>query len=176
MRTISRTSLAAAAFDAWLTECVILSRDGTILASNDAWRRFGEQNGALGRSGPGANYLRVTRAAVDNGDETAEVVLDSLEAVLSGNAPRARLDYPCHSPSEQRWFRLYAVPLPGEREVLVGHDDISDLVLRSQPACLELCSGAVVPTDTGLERVCRRTDNRIARAILTADAPGWWTS
>ncbi len=93
------------------------------------WRRFGEDNGAGARCGPGTNYLRVTQAAVASGDETAEVVLDSLEAVLSGNAPRARLDYPCHSPDEQRWFRLHAATLPGRREVLVVHDDISDLVL-----------------------------------------------
>ena len=61
-------------------------------------------------------------AAVDSGDETAEVVLDSLEAVLSGNAPRARLDDPCHSPDEQRSLRLHAATLPGRREVLVVHD------------------------------------------------------
>lgn len=129
MQTRSRITLIAAAFDAWPTESVILSPDGTILAANGAWRRFGEDNGAGARCGPGTNYLRVTQAAVASGDETAEVVLDSLEAVLSGSAPRARLDYPCHSPDEQRWFRLLAATLPGRREVLVVHDDISDLVL-----------------------------------------------
>ncbi len=129
MTTRNRVTLIAAAFDAWPAECVILALDGTILAANRAWRQFGEDNGAGARCGPGTNYLRVTRAAVASGDETAEVVLDSLEAVLSGNAPRAQLDYPCHSPGEQRWFRLHAMTLPGRGEVLVAHDDISDLVL-----------------------------------------------
>ena len=132
--TRSRIGLVLASFDAWPTEGVILAPDGTIIAANGAWRRFGEANGAGARCGPGTNYLRVTQAAVANGDETAEVALNSLEAVLSGNAPRARLDYPCHSPDEQRWFRLHAAMLPGRHEVLVVHDDISDLVLDgSQP-------------------------------------------
>ncbi len=145
VNTRSRIGLVAAAFYAWPAECVILSPDGTILAANDAWRRFGEANGAGARCGPGTNYLRVTHAAVASGDVAAEVAMASLEAVLSGYAPRAQLDYPCHSPDEQRWFRLHAATLPGRHEVLVVHDDISDLVLgKSQPAASDV---AAVPVN-----------------------------
>lgn len=128
-KTRSQIALVAAAFYSWPAECVILSPDGTIIVANGAWRRFGEANGAGARCGPGTNYLQVTHAAVASGDETAEVALASLEAVFSGCAPRAQLNYPCHSPDEQRWFRLYAAMLPGRHEVLVVHEDISGLVL-----------------------------------------------
>ena len=128
-KTRSQIALVAAAFYSWPAECVILSPDGTIIVANGAWRRFGEANGAGARCGPGTNYLQVTQAAVASGDETAEVALASLEAVLSGCAPRAQLNYPCHSPDEQRWFRLHAAMLPGRHEVLVVHEDISGLVL-----------------------------------------------
>lgn len=127
--TRSRMARTAAVFDAWPTECVVLSQDGMILAANGAWRRFGEDNGAGARCGPGTNYLRVTEAAAVSGDEVAMVALSALEAVLSGNALQAQLDYPCHSPKQQRWFRLRAEPLPGRREVLVMHDDITEYVL-----------------------------------------------
>lgn len=127
MHTRSKLALTAAAFDAWPSECAVLAPDGTILLVNEAWRRYGDENGAGALCGPGADYLRVTQRAADTGDDVAGVVLASLTAVLSGNAPRARLDYPCHSPDQQRWFRLTAEPLPGRPEVLVVHDDITHL-------------------------------------------------
>jgi nitrogen fixation/metabolism regulation signal transduction histidine kinase len=139
-RTRSQLALVAAAFYSWPAECVILSPDGTIMVANGAWRRFGEANGAGARCGPGTNYLQVTHAAVASGDETAEVALASLEAVLSGCAPRAQLNYPCHSPDEQRWFRLHAAMLPGRHEVLVVHEDISGLVLgKGKQAVSDVC-------------------------------------
>ena len=105
-----------------------MATDGTLLAVNQAWRRFGEENGAGALCGPGANYLRVTRRAADGGDDTAAVVLAALEAVLGGGAPRACMDYPCHAPLTQRWFRLRAERLPGRRELLITHQDITAAV------------------------------------------------
>ena len=105
-------ALTAAAFDAWPSACAVVAPDGMILAVNTAWRTFGEQNGAGSRCGPGTNYLDVTDRAAAAGDEVAGAVAAALTAVFSGDAPTARIDYPCHSPQQQRWFRLHARPLP----------------------------------------------------------------
>jgi hypothetical protein len=72
----------------------------------------------------GVNYLDTCSRAADSGDELAAVVGAALTAVLTGHAPEAALDYPCHSPSEQRWFHLTVRPLLGGRRAVVLHDRI----------------------------------------------------
>ena len=130
--TRNALALTVAAFDAWPSECAVLAADGMILSVNAAWRRFGDRNGAGSRCGPGVNYLAVTDRAAASGDEVAAVVAAALTAVFTGDAPTARVDYPCHSPHEQRWFRLHAQPLPGRRNVLLVHDDITGHVQQSR--------------------------------------------
>ena len=46
--------------------------------------------------------------------------------MLEAHAPRASVSYPCHSPTEQRWFRVHAMPLAGRRDVLIVHDDVTE--------------------------------------------------
>jgi hypothetical protein len=81
----------------------ILDTSGTILAVNDTWREFAEANGLrLPNDGVGANYLQY----IDDGEFRRD-----LEAFLAGRRNLFTLVYPCHSPSEKRWFSLIAIPL-----------------------------------------------------------------
>ena len=150
----SRLGLAAAAFDGMPGQCAVIDPLGTVLVVNRAWRRFGEDNGADARCGVGANYLAVTERAAATGDPFAGAVLAALTAVLEAHAPRASVSYPCHSPTEQRWFRVHAMPLPGRRDVLIVHDDVTEEVhgqvrvqsQRVRPAALPVPrSGRPVP-------------------------------
>ena len=118
----STLGLMIAAFEASPRELVILAPEGTILAVNEAWRRFGRDNGAGSRCGVGVNYLHVTERAAAGGDEIAVTVLAALTAVFDGHTARATMDYACHSPLRQHWFRLQAERLPDRREVLLTHD------------------------------------------------------
>lgn len=122
---LSRARLAAAAFDVLPGEAVVLDSDGVVLVVNEAWRQFGRANGAGAGCGAGVDYLGVCRRSAAAGDQVAAVVAAALSAVLTGGAPEARVDYPCHAPDEQRWFRLVARPLAGQRRVLVVHDRIA---------------------------------------------------
>ena len=132
--TRNTRAMTLAAFEACPSEYAILASDGMILAVNTAWRQFGEQNGAGSRCGPGTNYLSVTQRAAESGDEIAATVAAALDAVFTGNAPSARIDYPCHSPQQQRWFRLHARPLPQRPEILLVHDDITDHIQTTRLA------------------------------------------
>ena len=50
----------------------------------------------------------------------------SLQQVLSGRSDHYRVTYPCHSPTEQRWFVMNASALRGsEQGAVVSHFDIS---------------------------------------------------
>ena len=119
---LGRTLLAGAAFDVIPGVGAVLDSSGVILLVNESWRRFGRENGAGAACGVGIDYLRTCDRAAESGDELAGVVSAALTAVLAGHAPEAALDYPCHSPSEQRWFHLTVRPLAGGRRVLVLHD------------------------------------------------------
>jgi diguanylate cyclase (GGDEF)-like protein len=120
--------LAAAAFDALASEAAILDSDGVVVMVNEAWREFGRQNGASASCGVGSDYLGVCERSAADGDEIAGVVEAAVRAVLEGHAPRAALDYPCHSPAQERWFSLRAQPVLAHRWVLVQHDEITPRV------------------------------------------------
>lgn len=108
----------------------VLDGEGNIIAVNSAWERFARANGdpAQVRSGVGANYLEVCRRAAKDDPDLAMQVLAGLERVLDGTSPAFSIEYPCHSPAEQRWFLLHATPLPvAVGGAVVSHTSVTDL-------------------------------------------------
>ena len=86
-------------------EAAVVEGSGTIVAVNEAWRRFARDNGAkLGEVSEGANYLGVCEGARGEHSEYARSFAEGLRAVLRGTEERFALEYPCHSPQEKRWF------------------------------------------------------------------------
>jgi hypothetical protein len=83
----------------------VVEGSGTIVAVNRAWRRFAKDNGAeLGKVSEGANYLAICEGATGGQLEDARSFAEGLRSVLSGTEERFALEYPCHSPTERRWF------------------------------------------------------------------------
>ena len=64
----------------------------------------------------------------------AKPAADGVRAVLAGDVREFALDYPCHSPGEQRWFRMTVSSLDPIRRAgaVVMHVDISESVLAEQ--------------------------------------------
>ncbi|MBK9711882.1 MAG: PAS domain S-box protein [Kouleothrix sp.] len=114
--------------DSLTANIAVLDRNGTIIAVNDAWRRFERENSGPSQPhiGVGVSYLAACRAAADMGDDDARQTLAGIEAVLSGAAEQFTLEYPCHSPEAQRWFVMRATPLEDRRGVVVAHENITD--------------------------------------------------
>lgn len=49
-----------------------------------------------------------------------------LRSVLEGSIPSFSMEYPCHSPTEQRWFVMNVAPVSGEEfGAVVSHVNIS---------------------------------------------------
>ena len=128
----TRIPLSQAILDSLPAEIAVLSRDGTILTVNDAWRRFSVENGIEpGMPAPGtdvgANYLAVCQPVTD---AVSDGVMDAhagIRAVLDARLPHFNLEYPCHSPLEHRWFSLSVTPL-GEAAldcVVITHTNIT---------------------------------------------------
>jgi len=95
------------------SQVAVLAHDGTILAVNEAWNRFARANGLfhVRKFGIGANYLEVCSRATLAGEGDAQVARDGIREVIEGRSESFHLDYPCHSPTEQRWFAMYVSPL-----------------------------------------------------------------
>ena len=106
----------------------LLDADGFIVSVNQAWKRFADKNAMHGPGhAVGLNYVDVCDNA--RGDHSAEAhqVADAIRAVLLGTAKSFSIEYPCDSPSEQRWFQMMVTPLAENRTrgAVVMHLDIS---------------------------------------------------
>lgn len=112
------------------TQIAVVDRSGTIVSVNDAWRQFAAENGGtevLATLGVGANYLEVCRRAVDGADATgAHEALEGIQSVLDGSCTIFTLEYPCHSPAQQHWYRLTATAVPtSPAGAVIAHIEIT---------------------------------------------------
>ena len=124
---IESIALRSAIFGSLYGEVVALSQDGVVIAVNETWNRFAQENdGDPVSVGVGANYLEVCRRAAASGNPEAQQALDVLESVLEGRTQRALLEYTCHSPSRARWFAMTVEPFKRpEGGLVISHLDIT---------------------------------------------------
>ena len=127
-----RVDLAAAAFDALGTSIAVVDPMGRVVAVNQEWRRFATDNdGDAVTLGEGADYLAVCdRAWSEAADEDACTAAAEIRRLLAGERESFALEYPCHSPTQQRWFAAIGttVLLGGVRHAVVAHYDVSTSV------------------------------------------------
>lgn len=116
-----------AILDALTSQLAVLDETGNITMVNHAWRRFADENGSvMPNYGVGLNYLDVCAAAIGQ-DSHAEAALDGLKQMLRGEMTRWELEYPCHSPSQERSFVLRASRFDwdGRAHIVVSHENIT---------------------------------------------------
>ena len=83
----------------------IVDNSGTIVVVNKAWKRFARDNGAdLSKVLEGANYLHVCERAKGEQSQYAHSFGEGLRSLLSSREVRFAMEYPCHSPTDRRWF------------------------------------------------------------------------
>lgn len=94
--------------DALPANVAVLDRSGRIVSVNEGWRRFARDNGGnqLIADGVNLDYLEACRQAQRDGDTTAGLAAEGIEAVLSGRKRQFSLEYACDSPQQHRWFSM----------------------------------------------------------------------
>ena len=115
--------------DALPANVALLDPSGVIVAVNQPWRRFGNQNGLLDAdNGVGRYYLELCNLAPGPGAAQAWKVAAGLRALLAGERSAFSIEYDCDSPTEERRFLLTATPLePGRRAgVVVMHVNVTE--------------------------------------------------
>ena len=113
----------------------ILDESGVIITVNDAWGRFARDNDArLPRDGIGSNYLEICDSAKGDWSEDGPLVARKIRQMMAGDLEEFIWEYPCHSPSQRRWFVLRATRfLTGNQvRVVVAHENITERKLAEE--------------------------------------------
>ena len=114
--------------DALPEHIAVLDPAGVIVQVNTAWKRFAMANGdpELKHSGIGVNYLDACSGSHPQDGEIAEAAVRGVRSVLGGVLPSFSIQYPCHAPTEQRWFVMNVAPLrTDEFGAVVSHVNIT---------------------------------------------------
>lgn len=115
--------------DSLTSHIAVVSADGTIVKTNAAWKRFAIDNGEPAEEciNEGSNYLNVCQRSMADGVEEAALALQGINDVMDQKAEAFYLEYPCHSPSEQRWFGMRVKKFECEEPmVVVAHQNITE--------------------------------------------------
>lgn len=112
MEALNKEDLAVSVMDALTSNICVVDLAGQIIAVNRAWLEFSSGNSGAGESAYlGTNYLDVCRHSSGPASKEAGEFNRGLQDVLDGRAGLFQLEYPCHSPSELRWFLARVTPL-----------------------------------------------------------------
>ncbi|MGI9287749.1 MAG: PAS domain-containing hybrid sensor histidine kinase/response regulator [Pseudomonadales bacterium] len=110
------------------SQAAVLDAAGTIVQVNEAWSAFAREKGGSDSlvRGVGISYLEICRGAAGPWADEAPVAHDGILAVLSGERAKFELEYPCHSPTEKRWFLMTVLPFKVTLGwAVVSHVDIT---------------------------------------------------
>jgi PAS domain-containing protein len=127
-RLLTERILARESIDALATELAVLDEAGRIMMVNRAWRAFALENDPGRRDFVGESYLA---ACITHGDADLGVGPDGFAAglreLIAGTRDHVEYEYPCHSPTEQRWFlaRGARFESDGATRVVVTHENIT---------------------------------------------------
>jgi PAS domain S-box-containing protein len=100
-------SLLLDSLDALADHVALLGPTGDVVAVNRAWEQFAIANEYhAGGTGLGVNYVDVCAMAQGPEAESAHECAGGLRRVLEGEVAGFEMDYPCHAPLEERWYRL----------------------------------------------------------------------
>ena len=128
-------SLANIILDALSAHIAILDGNGVILKTNLAWQNFAQDNRlqTFAEASP-INYLSVCDMAKGESSKEAKAVAEGIRSVIKGEINEFLLDYPCHSPTEKRWFymRVTRIPGAGPMRAAVSHENITALKLAEE--------------------------------------------
>lgn len=156
----------------------LLDAHGIIISVNDAWQRFARTNVLQHADhGLGLDYLAVCDAAVGDAASEGTTVAASIRAVLEGRMPSFSMEYPCHSPTELRWFELTVTPLEdGVRSgVVVMHMDSTakkrnEVALQRFSAAMDAIADAIYLVDRTSMRFVHVNDAACSMRKQTREA------
>ena len=123
-------SFVLSALNALSAHVAILDENGAILQVNNAWRDYARDNDYPDTSyGVGLNYLEVCERAALNNSHDAAAVARGIREVMGRQLNEFYLEYPCHSPTERRWYvvRVTRFDWYNTIRLIVAHQNVTEL-------------------------------------------------
>lgn len=121
---------AQQALDALSAHIAILDNQGNILQVNRSWHDFAVKNSTAEKqkSNSTINYLDLCDHVRGSEQGTAQTMAAGIRAVLNSTLTEFALKYPCHSPTEKRWFvaRTTRFMAEGLAHAVVSHETVSE--------------------------------------------------
>lgn len=117
-----------------LPATAVIDQQGYIREINTAWVEFATENDYEDQTyGLGSNYLATCLQATGPDSEDARAAAAGIQAVLAGEEKLFNMEYPCHAPWEQRWFRMIVNPVMAPKGgAVIMHINITERVLAEQ--------------------------------------------
>jgi diguanylate cyclase (GGDEF)-like protein len=113
----------------------VIDNRGEIRFVNKSWSTFGEQNGCLiSCDWEGINYIDECNKAAKIGDDFGTQAVNGIKAVMDNRSERFYFEYPCHSPTESRWFMMRVTPLQYDEQdyFVISHQNITERKLAEE--------------------------------------------
>ena len=108
----------------------LLDQNGEIVEVNEAWKRFALENRYSGNDyAVGDNYIDIAERVFGPDKEDGQLVAVSIRAILKRKIKEFVFEYPSHTSTVKRWFRMVVTPLQrkGYSGAVVMHIDISEI-------------------------------------------------
>jgi len=132
-RSDQKTFLAAV-LDSLDLHIAVIDECGAIIYVNQAWIAFSKENGLGEVDWLQSNYLDACNSASIHSDLTATEIAAAMRSVINNEVTRCSYEYPCHSPTEERWFMMEMTLLSGfsPRLFVISHLNITQRRLAEE--------------------------------------------
>ena len=182
-----------------MAEIAVVDRNGIIQEVNEPWRRFALENRVTPNEPVrhvevGSNYFAVFETADFTSPEIS-AAFKGIKGVISGTLAHFKIEYPCHSPTQQRWFSMSVSPL--DKGAIMGavitHTNITErkvaqaqlidsearlrTIVQNEPECIKIVNaqGLLVQMNpAGLVMIEADTFEQVAgQPVLNLIAPDY---
>jgi PAS domain S-box-containing protein len=151
----SASARQTAILNALPANIALLNKDGVIIAVNQAWQSYGSDNNLKStNSAIGSNYIAVSGKASGADAEAGKKMAKGIAEVLEGKLKEFSLEYPCHSPTEKRWFSVKVSPTDKDNSggAVIMHVNITER---------KLAEAKIRKSEANLSAIIENTDAHI---------------
>lgn len=111
-------------------QIAVINHIGKIVYVNNSWLEFNKNNNGttIFNDWENINYLTISDNSASHGDKLAQEASNGIRDVIEGKKSVFNLEYPCHSPNEERWFMMRVTPfeLDQKNYFVLSHQNITE--------------------------------------------------